>query len=70
MIFNIFGSQDSLDYDVMFFCENITSTQKSKKIATDLEKNFIFNGKSILFNDKPLLCSNHETLKFFSVEPF
>lgn len=38
MIFNIFGSESSIDYDIMVFLESIPSIQESKKICLDFEK--------------------------------
>lgn len=49
MIFNIFGSCSSVDYDVMVFIDNIPSIQESKKLCLNFEEDL-----SPILSDKKL----------------
>lgn len=50
MKYNIFGSEDSLDYDVMVFVDKIPDLQESKKYCFNLEKDFVLKDKKANIN--------------------
>lgn len=52
IVYNIFGSSDSLDYDIAVKVNSLSSIEKNKKLISSVEEQF-----KEKFSDKPLNCN-------------
>lgn len=52
IVYNVFGSGDSLDYDIVVKVQSLYTIEINKKIVEEYEKYL-----STIFNDKPLNCN-------------